>query len=1479
MRSVALALVFAMVCLPPFTLLAQEISVNSETVTIQEGGTAEFTVALSEQPSARVTVEITGHTGTDVTLDVTTLRFSRSSWSIAQTVTVTAAEDNDGLDEEITLKLAASRGGFGGVSQDVVVTVTDNDAVWLDIPGTSKVVIQEGGKGTFSVALSEQPSARVTVEITGHTGDVTLDVTTLRFSRSSWSIAQTVTVTAAEDHDLENDALTLTLTASGGQFVGVTATVEVTVTDNDAAGLTLSSSSLALTEGGKGKFTVALSAQPSARVTVKITGHTGTDVTLDVTTLRFSPLMYSRSSWSIPQTVTVTAAEDDDDFEDDALTLTFTASGGGFGGVSKQVAVTVTDNDVDAAGFTLSSSSLALTEGGKGTFTVALSARPLADVLVRLVIAPGASTNLKLEPTRLTFTRADWSVAQTVTVTAEEDDDFADEEATLVMGGSGGGYDRTGEMVAVAVTDNDEAQMTISATSVTVSEGDNVSFTVVLSGRPSADVTVTLSGHEGNGVLNSPSRGKFIFFSIRSNWSQPQTLSLQTHHDFDVVDKEFVLRLEASGGEFTGQTADVTVTVTDIDDPELTIAPSPIYHLFEGHGFGINSPLIVRLSHNPVPETTVRITGHDGTDVTPDRHTLVFNSALPQRVQFQIKEDDDFVDDAFTLTFTASGGGFGGLSKQVAVTVTDNDAAGMTLSSSSVALTEGGTGAFSVALVAQPSAAVTVALSGHAGTDVTPDVKSLTFTRADWSVAKTVELTAAEDDDLEDDAFTLTLTASGGGFGGLSKQVAVTVTDNDAAGMTIPTSVVLAEGGTQDFSVALSQQPLADVTVALSGHAGTDVSPDVTTLAFTRADWSVAKTVELTAAEDDDYVDDAFTLVLTASGGGFDGVSEEVAVTVTDNDVAGLTIPISVAIPEGGTGDFTVALSGKPTADVTVTLSGHAGTDVTPNPTSLTFTQADWSVAKTVELTAAEDDDVENDEITLTLTALGGGFGGVSQEVAVTVTDNDAAGLTLSSSSVALTEGGTGAFTVALSQQPLADVTVTLSGHAGTDVSPDVTSLKFMVTNWRDARTVTLTAAEDDDVADDALTLTLTASGEGFGGVSQEVAVTVTDNDAAGLTLSSSSVALSEGGTGAFTVALSAQPLADVTVALSGHAGTDVTPDVTTLAFTRAEWSVAQTVDLTAAEDDDVENDAVTLVLTASGGGFEEVRKTMVVTVTDNDVAGLTIPTSVVLAEGGTGEFTVALSQQPSADVMVALSGDAGTDVRPSVRSLTFTTTSWREARAVTLTAAEDDDLADDALTLVLTASGGGYDGVSNAVAVTVTDNDVAGLTVSLFSVALPEGGTGEFTVALSAQPSADVTVALSGHAGTDVNPSVRSLTFTTTSWRETQTVALTAAQDEDYIDDEVTLVLTASGGGYDGVSNAVAVTVTDNDVAGLTFIAVLGSATGRWHGRIHGGPVAAALGRRDGSAFWTCRHGRDTESDELDVYGGRIGAWRRRWS
>ena len=63
----------------------------------------------------------------------------------------------------------------------------------------------------------------------------------LTFTTLTWSTAQTVTVTAAEDEDLIVDApVTLTHTVSGGGYGGVAAPdVEVTILENDIPGVTV----------------------------------------------------------------------------------------------------------------------------------------------------------------------------------------------------------------------------------------------------------------------------------------------------------------------------------------------------------------------------------------------------------------------------------------------------------------------------------------------------------------------------------------------------------------------------------------------------------------------------------------------------------------------------------------------------------------------------------------------------------------------------------------------------------------------------------------------------------------------------------------------------------------------------------------------------------------------------------------------------------------------------------------------------------------------------------------------------------------------------------------------------------------------------------------------------------------------------------------------------------------------------------------
>ena len=99
----------------------------------------------------------------------------------------------------------------------------------------------------------------------------------LTFTVDNWDVAQTVTVTAAEDDDGVTDAgVTLTHTISGGGYGSTTVpNLEVSITENDSAGLVISKDNLTVGEGDVAgtSYTVALATEPSSSVSVSITGH------------------------------------------------------------------------------------------------------------------------------------------------------------------------------------------------------------------------------------------------------------------------------------------------------------------------------------------------------------------------------------------------------------------------------------------------------------------------------------------------------------------------------------------------------------------------------------------------------------------------------------------------------------------------------------------------------------------------------------------------------------------------------------------------------------------------------------------------------------------------------------------------------------------------------------------------------------------------------------------------------------------------------------------------------------------------------------------------------------------------------------------------------------------------------------------------------------------------------------------------------
>ena len=108
-------------------------------------------------------------------------------------------------------------------------------------------------------------------------------------------------------------------------------------------------------------------------MTVGVTLPTGTDLTLDKTTL-----IFTSTASDTAQTVTVTAAEDDNRVTDAAVSLTHTVTGGGYDSTTvPAIEVSITQNDT--AGLVISKDSLTVGEGDTAgtSYTVKLATRAL----------------------------------------------------------------------------------------------------------------------------------------------------------------------------------------------------------------------------------------------------------------------------------------------------------------------------------------------------------------------------------------------------------------------------------------------------------------------------------------------------------------------------------------------------------------------------------------------------------------------------------------------------------------------------------------------------------------------------------------------------------------------------------------------------------------------------------------------------------------------------------------------------------------------------------------------------------------------------------------------------------------------------------------------------------------------------------------------------------------------------------------------
>ena len=130
-------------------------------------------------------------------------------------------------------------------------------------------------------------------------------------------------------------------------------------------------------------------------------------------------------------------------------------------------------------------------------------------------------------------------------------------------------------------------------------------------------------------------------------------------------------------------------------------------------------------------------------------------------------------------------------------------------------------------------------------------------------------------------------------------------------------------------------------------------------------------------------------------------------------------------------------------------------------------------------------------------------------------------------------------------------------------------------------------------------------------------------------------------------------------------------------------------------------------------------------------------------------------------------------------------------------------------------------EGTTRSAAVSIVDDDEAGVLVDPATLSIDEGATSTYLIVLQSQPRSDVTVTInSTEDNSDVTTSPNHLTFTTLNWNTTQPVTVSARHDDDADDNNATVthVVASVDSAYGGfVVSAVRVMVTDDDEVPVT--------------------------------------------------------------
>ncbi len=1237
------------------------------------GHTDTYVVEPTMAAGADVLISVASSDGSIATVSPTTLTFTTSTWSTAQTVTVTGVDDatiqNSNRRATISHTVSSTDSNYNNISiRDVLVTVVDDDNLEVTIAesdGSTRVTEAsgDGQSDTYTVALATLPTAIIEITVaSGDRGAATVSPATLTFTTTDGTTAQTVTVTGVDDDVDQGDHRIVTISHSASSTVAAyngtfIRDVTATVVNDDTAAVTINESGgVSVTEaagaGRTDRYTVVLATLPSASVEVAVASGDEEAATVNPATLTFNT-----TNWSTAQTVTVTGVDDNvDQSSNRSVTISHgvTSIDGSYNGITiTPVMAVVVDDDTAAVAINEFGGISANEAAGTDTYTVALATLPFAGIRgggglqpasVEIAVVSGDTAIATVSPATLTFTTGTWNTAQTVTVTGVDNQATGSNSAVTISHtatSTDNNYNAINITdVTVTVVDDDGAGVTITEsndTTVMTEQGGTDTYMVVLNTLPTGNVTITTTS--GDTAIATVDPATLTFAT--TNWSTAQT-----------------------------------VTVTAVDDAVAQ-----------------GSDRTVAISHSAA-SSDVNYSGISIRDVTA---VLVDNDVAA----VVIAESDD----------------------STAVT----EAAG-----------DDNTDTYTMRLVSKPTASVEIVPASGDRAVATVAPATLTFTTTNYNILQTVTVTGVDDTVAQGSdrtvAISHSISSSDAVYAGVTiDDVTATVEDDDTAAVTITESndatVVTESAGsnpTDTYTVRLASRPIADVSIAVASGDPVIATVNPVTLAFTSTTWATPQTVTVAGVDDNMAQGSDRTVAISHSASSndaaYDGITiDDVTATVEDDDTLAVTITESngatvVTVPSGSnpTDTYTVRLASRPIANVSITATSGNTAIATVNPATLFFSANNWFIAQTVTVTSMDDNVAQGSDRTVTIS-----HSAVSDDpnynnisipgVTATVVNADGTGplaLPAVQFGAAAYSGGEASgrrtVNVALSAAPPFTGPTSVSYRvSGTATAGD----DFTIAN---SGTVSITggagtipiAILDDQIDDDGETIVLSLTdGNGYTvGLQANTIITISDDDGTTSTLPVVSITgigsgVVEGNPAVFQLSATPAPPTGATISVNvsiSSSGDFASSGATGPRSVTINDSGAALLSVSTDDDAIHEADGDITATVQEGRGYnpDDSNSSASLTVADNEVVMLSV-TSLKVMEGGNASYNVALDRQPYGQVTVAITAPQGSDLTLAPNRLTFTPTNWNnEEQSVTVTAPGNFHALDRPLTLSHTATG-----------------------------------------------------------------------------------------------------------------------------------------------------------------------------------------------